>query len=235
MTCAARAQLHTVAEQYLFQSINQERAAVGLPALKWSQPLTHAAQDHAVQMRAAGAISHQFRGEADLTERASSTGTRFSRVSENVATSISVLEMHTALMNSPHHRENILDAKVNSIGISVVQSGRQLWGVEDFARDVPELSYLQQEARVAQLVLRAGIANVEPSPEAREICRMSTGFAGDRPAFVMRYTASDLDRLPSQLTHRLKEGGVSSAAVGACSLSERTDFTSYNIAVVLYR
>jgi uncharacterized protein YkwD len=235
MTCSAHAQQHTIAEQYLFQSINQERAAVGLTALAWSKPLTHAAQYHAVQMRAAGAISHQFGGEPDLAERASSTGTRFSRVSENVATSGSILEMHTALMNSPHHRENILDPKVNSIGISVVQSGRQLWGVEDFARDVPVLSYLQQEARVAKLMLDAGVANVEPSPQAREMCRMSTGFSGDRPAFVMRYTASDLDRLPAQLTQRIGLGHVSSAAVGACSLSEKSDFTSYNIAVVLYR
>jgi hypothetical protein len=232
---AAGAQQHTIAEQYLFQSINQERAAAGLTALTWNSPLTHAAQLHALQMRSAGAISHQFRGEPDLAERASSTGTRFSRVTENVATSGSILQMHIALMNSPHHRENILDPAVSSIGISVVQSGRQLWGVEDFARDVPAMSYLQQEARVAELMLRAGVANVEPSPLAREMCQMSTGFAGDRPAFVMRYTASDLSRLPSQLTRRIAQGQVSSATVGACASPEKSDFTSYNIAVVLYR
>ena len=235
IAAAAHAQQHTIAEQYLFQSINQERAAYGLPALTWSRPLTHAAQYHAMQMRAANGISHQFQGEADLAARAAATGTKFSRVAENVATSGSIIEMHTALMNSPHHRENILDPAVNSIGISVVQSGRQLWGVEDFARDVPEMSYLQQEAQVAQLVLNAGVANVEPNPLAREMCRMSTGFTGNRPAFVMRYTASELNRLPSQLTQRIAQGHVTSAAVGACATQEKSDFTSYNIAVVLYR
>jgi hypothetical protein len=230
---SAHSQQRTIAEQYLFQAINQERAAAGLPALTWNGPLTHAAQFHAAQMRSAGTIAHQFRGEPDLVERASTTGTRFSRVAENVATSGSIIQMHIALMNSPHHRENILDPSVNSVGISVVQSGRQLWGVEDFARDVPVLSYLQQEARVAELMLHAGIQNVEPSPAAREMCRMSTGFTGDRPAFVMRYTASQLDRLPSQLTRRIAQGHVSSAAVGACA-PEKSEFTSYNIAVVLY-
>jgi len=235
LPAVAHAQQHTIAEQYLFQSINQERAANGLAPLMWNRPLTHAAQYHAVQMRSLGTISHQFQGEPDLAARAAATGTKFSRVAENVATSGSIIEMHTALMNSPHHRENILDPKVNSIGISVVQSGRQLWGVEDFARDVVVLTYLQQEARVAELMMNAGIANVEPSQQAREMCRMSTGFSGDRPAFVMRFTAGDLERLPSQLTHRIAQGHVTSAAVGACELPEKSDFTSYNIAVVLYR
>ncbi len=230
----ARAQ-HTIAEQYLFQSINAERAAAGLPALTWNPQLTRAAQYHAVQMRSAGAISHQFQGEPDLTMRAAATGTRFSLVAENVATSGSVLEMHTALMNSPHHRENILDPAVNSIGISVVASGNQLWGVEDFARDVQNLSYEQQEAQVGALLQSMGLQNVSSSTEARATCTKSTGFVGTRPAFVMRYTASDLNRLPSQLTARLSQGGVTGASVGACASPKNSGFTSYNIAVVLYR
>jgi hypothetical protein len=225
---------HTVAEQYLFQSINQERAMAGLPALEWSSPLTGAAQYHARLMRAQGDISHQFNGEADLTQRAASAGARFSRVAENVATSGSILQMHTALMNSPHHRENILDPKVNSVGIAVVASGRQLWGVEDFARDVQSLSFEEQERQVGELLVATGLNNVSATQEARDTCRSSTGYVGDRPVFVMRYTASDLNRLPQQLTAKLAQGGVSQAAVGACPSSGTGGFSGFNIAVVLY-
>jgi hypothetical protein len=225
---------HTIAEQYLFQAINQERAVYGLPALTWSPSLSGAAQYHALQMRSRGTISHQFNGEQDVVERASSAGARFSRVAENVATSGSILEMHTALMNSPHHRENILDPKVNAIGISVVASGRQLWGVEDFARDVKNLSFEEQEQQVGQLILSTGVQSVGATQEARDTCRQSAGYVGDRPAFVMRYTAGDLNRLPAQLTARLAQGGITEAAVGACPTSGRDSFTSYNIAVVLY-
>jgi hypothetical protein len=235
VNAAASAQQHTVAEQYLFQAINQERAAAGLPALTWNRPLTEAAQYHAQQMRTEDNISHQFDGEPDLVARAAAAGMRFSRVAENVATSGSVLEMHAALMESLHHRENILDPAVNSIGISVLQSGLQLWGVEDFAKEVVSLSYLQQESQVAQLMMNAGVANVEPSPLAREMCRMASGFTGSRPAFVMRYKASELDRLPLQLKQRIAQGHVTSASVGACAPSEKSHFTSYSIAVVLYR
>jgi hypothetical protein len=236
---AARAQTflqtHTIAEQYLFQSINAERSAVGLPALQWNDSLTSAAQYHALRMRAAGGISHQFSGEPDLAARASHYGAKFSRVAENVATSPSVLQMHTALMNSPHHRENILDPLVTSMGISVVASGGQLWGVEDFAKDVQALSLQEQEMQVGQLLLSTGVPRVTSGQEARATCGMETGFVGRRPAFVMRYTASDLNLLPQQLTDRLAQGGVTGAAVGACATQQKSDFASYNIAVVLYR
>ena len=225
---------HTVAEQYLFQSINQERATAGLPALTWNPELTQAAIFHAQQMRSAQAISHQFQGEPDLTVRAASAGTKFSRVAENVATSGSILQMHDALMRSQHHRENILDPQVNSIGIAVVASGRQLWGVEDFARDVQPLSFSQQESQISELVMAAGLQNVGWSEEARATCRKSAGFVGDRPAFVMRFSATDLDHLPAQLAGRIAQGGISQAAIGACAGAGKNGFTTYNIAVVLY-
>lgn len=225
---------HTVAEQYLFQAINAERAAAGLSALSWNPTLTQAAQNHALTMRSQQAISHQFRGEPGLVDRAATSGSRFSRVAENVATSASVIEMHTALMNSQHHRENILDPQVNSIGIAVVMSGRQLWAVEDFARDVQPLTYTQQEAQIAGLITSAGVADVQSSDVARATCRASSGYVGERPAFVMRFTATDLNHLPAQLTSRLTQGGFSSVAVGACDTKSKSSFATYNIAVVLY-
>lgn len=234
LLCRIGSAQHTVAEQYLYQSINAERAAAGLPALSWNPTLTQAARQHALTMRSQQAISHQFQGEPGLVDRAASSGSRFSRVAENVATSVSVVEMHTALMNSQHHRENILDPQVNSIGIAVVISGRQLWGVEDFARDVQPLTYRQQEAQVAQLVTNAGASNVQASEVARATCRASSGYVGDRPAFVMRFTATDLNQLPAQLTSRLTQGGFSSVAVGACDTKSKSSFATYNIAVVLY-
>jgi hypothetical protein len=124
---------------------------------------------------------------------------------------------------------------VYAVGISVVVSGRQLWAVEDFAKDVVSMSLDEQERQVGQLLVDTGLPSVMVSDEARATCAQSSGFVGSRPAFVMRYTASDLNGLPAQLTARLAQGGVTGAAVGACASAERSDFSSYNIAVVLYR
>jgi len=224
-----------VAEQYLFLSINAERQQAGLPALTWNDTLTDAARNHAVQMRAAQTISHQFQGEPDLAQRAATSGTHFSRVSENVATSPSIVQMHGALMQSPMHRANILDPHVNAVGISVVASGRQLWGVEDFALEVAPLSYDEQEMQVIQLVQAAGIASTTASAEARSTCQKSTGYTGERPAFVMRFSATDLNQLPHQLLTRIAQGGIYSASVGACDTQAKSSFSTYNIAVLLYR
>ena len=222
----------TGAEQYFAMSVNEERAAAGLPGLAWNGPLAYVAHQHAERMAAANTMSHQLRGEPELSERAATTGTNYPVLAENVGVGPSPADLHRALMNSPHHRENILDPKVNSIGIAVVFARGSLWVVEDFALDLPKIPLADQERRVAGLVQSTGMLDVIPTAEARSMCAMSSGFVGTRPAFTMRYTADALNRLPDELLARLSQGGVSWAAVGAC---RPAGSGMYNIAVVLYR
>lgn len=223
------------AEEYLLKSINEERAAAGLRAVRFDQSLQVAAQGHAFEMARLSTLSHRLQGEADLTARGSSAGARFSRITENVAVGPSIVTMHGALMQSPHHRENILDEQVDTIGIAVVQANGSLWAVEDFSRKVEQLSLDEQESRVAD-VLRALQVNAAPTPAARVTCGLTSGFAGSRPAFTMRYTTGDLTRMPEPLRARLQSSAIRSAAVGACtSENDKGSFASYNIAVVVYR
>lgn len=126
----------TVAEQFLLQSINAERAARGLHAVRLNARLQRAAHEHALQIAYANDLSHRLRGEADLFQRGWLAGARFSRITENLAGGISIPEMHVALMHSPHHRENILDGEVDAVGISVVQFNGYLWAVEDFSNSL---------------------------------------------------------------------------------------------------
>ena len=55
-------------------------------------------------------------------------------------------------MNSPKHRANLLDPRVDSIGIRVVSRDGQLYAVEDFDRSVVKLSLAQQESAVQELL-----------------------------------------------------------------------------------
>lgn len=222
----------TVAEQYLSFSVNQERAAAGLPRLEWNGPLAYVAHQHAERMAAENTMSHQLEGELGLVYRVGTTGTNFPLLAENVGVGPSPLELHRALMDSPHHRENILDPKVNAVGIAAVFARGSLWVVEDFAMDLPKVPLHDQEQRVAELLLRTGMQNVTSTTEARAMCSMPSGFVGTRPAFTMRYTADSLDRLPDELLARLSGRGVARAAVGACTVPGSG---LYNIAVVLYR
>jgi len=229
----ARAQ--NVSEQYLLAAANQERATRQLPALKIDEHLALAARLHAYQMADHRGISHQFEGELELSQRAGDAGAHFSLIAENVAEASNSALIHEMWMNSAGHRANLLDPNVDSVGIAVVQKDGQLYAVEDFARTVAKLTLEQQEAAVGSLLTTAGLRLGGNKGDARQTCTMSTGYVGSRqPWFVMRYTASSLDKLPQELTERLATGKYHEAAVGACVSGKQTPFTSYNVAVMLF-
>ncbi|WP_255460974.1 CAP domain-containing protein [Edaphobacter albus] len=238
-TSSQRQPSPNVAEQYLLVAVNQERAARGLPQLQNDPLLAHAARLHALQMARYNSISHQFPGELDLAERGAQAGVRFSKISENVALGRDASALHEIWMHSPKHRANLLDPHVNVIGVAVVARDGQFYGVEDFGALVLATPYNSQESAVAQLLAQRGLS-VGPAnrtatlSEARQTCTMETGYAGQyKPWFVMRYTASRLDRLPEQLESRIQSGRYHRAVVGACSV-DNGSFTAYNIAVLLY-
>ena len=224
-----------VAEQYLFTAANQDRAAHNLPPLSQSDSLAVAARRHALEMVKHGTISHQFNREADLAERAGRAGAHFSFVSENVAESPDAVGIENLWMASAGHRANLLDAKVDSIGLSVIRVGSEYYAVEDFAHTVQVFSILDQEAQVTHLVAQAGVTVLASTPEARQTCSMQQGFAGKRqPQFVMRYTTSDLSRLPKELVSKLGSGRYQQAEVGACVTPVQGAFSAYNVAVLLF-
>ena len=226
----------SVAEQYLFSAANAERAQRGLQLLKWDEMLHRAAQRHAGEMAARESISHQYPGELDLAGRGRAAGARFTVIAENVAEAWSALEIHDAWMQSPDHRANLLDARVNSVGISVMRRGGQLYAVEDFDRTTGSLSFEEQESAIAELLRTEARLYLLPNvQDARRTCEMDTGYAGERkPWFVMRFTAASLDRLPSTLREKLASGKYHSATVGACEAKGTGSFTPYAIAVMLF-
>ncbi len=227
----------TVAEQYLLSAANEERAQRGLQPLHWDRSLYDAASYHAEQMAERESISHQYAGEPELMARGQDAGARFSMISENVAVAPSALVIQDAWMNSPMHRENLLDPRVDSVGIRVVAKGDSLYAVEDFDRSVTNLSLEQQEGAVAQLLqTKSSVAILPTTKDARRTCSMESGYAGNRmPWFVMRYTVDDLTKIPAMLEQRLATGSYNAAVVGACPAEGVRHFSAYSIAVLLYR
>ncbi len=227
----------SVSEQYLFSAANAERAQRHLSALRWDDALYRAADQHAREMAARRSIAHQYPGEAELSARGRAAGARFSKIAENVAESPDAVAMQDAWMHSPGHRANLLDPEVDSVGIRVLRRDGELYAVEDFDRSVAILSLDEQESAVGgQLQAVARIAVLAPSEDSRRTCRMETGFAGDQqPGFVIRYTSADLTKLPESLTDKLMSGRYSQAMVGACTIDRKQTFTTYSIAVMLFR
>lgn len=224
----------------LFAMGNQARAAQGLRPLEWDPALAAAALDHCVRMAAEGELSHQYVGEPDLSERAGHAGAHFSLVEENVAEGYAPASIHQAWMNSPLHRENLLNPEVDRVGLAVVARGNTLYAVVDFAHEVRVLNAEQVEAAVANLVQATGVAARGNSVGARLACAQDHGLPvsldNRRPEFIMRWQDAELSHLPESLLDRIGTGKYKEAAVGSCSSqSANGTFTAYRVAVLLLR
>lgn len=226
----------SVAEQYLFNAANAERAQRGLGLLRWDEALYRAAQGHAREMVLRASISHQYPGEMELAARGRQAGFRFSSIAENVAQAATAVRIHEAWMNSPDHRENLLDPHSDAVGISVMRRDGQLYAVQDFGRTVDDLSFDEQERTVAsQLTSIAPLTLLSTLDDARQTCAMAAGYAGTRtPSFVFRYTSVNLTELPEILKRKLASGLYHEAVVGACAPKEVQFFSYFSIAVLLY-
>lgn len=222
-------------ERILFDAANRERLDRHLPALHWDGRLARAARDHAALMSRWGALSHQFTGEPGLSARFSRAGVRFTFAAENVGIASSASELHSLWMNSRPHRENLLEKRVNSIGISVVRRGVHLYAVEDFAGRPAALSLDEQEREVGALLAAHGLLLRETTPGDRETCSLSRGVApGAHPRYLVRYLTAAIDQLPPELLEEMTRGIYHSASVGACETSGEQGFSGYRLAILLY-
>jgi Cysteine-rich secretory protein family len=231
-----RLQAQQADEQALLEAVNQDRADHGLGPLKWDPALAQAAQVHAQWMSGQSELSHQYQGEPDLATRASQQGAHFRVVAENIAMGPNALGLEKQWMNSALHRANILDPRLNAIGIALVQRGGYYFGVEDFSDAVAALGPQQIEQKVGALLQKQGIPPTGPQQDARQTCEMQHGTAGgSAPRFVMRWEGADLSQLPPVLIQQIQTGHFHSAAVGACDSSHpQQAFTTYRVAVLLY-
>jgi uncharacterized protein YkwD len=216
----------TDAEQEILRLVNRERQSRGLAALTSDERLQQAARRHSQRMAAANEIGHQFAGEPELQLRLRAV--RWDTSGENVALASDAERAHTALMHSPHHRENILDRDYNSVGVGVVSTSRGVFVTQDFAHVLPEASVEQVEEQVARFLGRSGTAigaalRRVPAPELRHrACEMAASNRLDPHAGMLprvsnsvAFTAIDPAQIPDSL-HKLQSRPASGFSVGAC-------------------
>jgi hypothetical protein len=226
------------AEQ-LFAMANATRAAEGRGRLKWDHALADAAMKHCMRMAAEGPISHQYKGEADLTARAADAGAHFSLIEENIAVGSYPATIHQGWLDSPGHRANLLNPDIDHVGIAVVAAKGVLFAVADYAKAVPVLTQSEVEAQIGSLLRAQGISVTRETATARAACRLDKGLpsvaGGSGPEFVMRWQDANLDRLPPRLLENLAGGHYRRGEVGSCPPRDgQGAFTAYRVAVLLY-
>jgi hypothetical protein len=221
-------------EKILFDATNRERAAAELQPLQWDDALAAAARQHAQLMARENLLSHQLSGEAPMDQRVAQAGAKFAMVAENVAVGPNPEEIHNGWMHSPGHRKNILNPELTAIGIATTRGSGGLFAVQDFSRQVANLSLQQQEEIVISLLKTTSLHAVEATADARKTCGMDQGYVGDSVLYVIRFDVTDLSKLPNELLHKVESQRYRKGAVGACLGGDTGGFKRYRIAVLLY-
>lgn len=234
-------------EQELFKLLNVERENARVEKLQWDDDVAQAAQAHAQKLADNHALSHQFTGEQELEQRLGAAGARFNAVAENVAVANSVEEAHLALMNSPGHRENILNPRYNAVGIAVKAVENELYVTEDFAHLVPTYSEQQFREALVAAFNRARQAHHNALIEShfdQRLDRQACAAKAD-PAEVLRnlegasratvFTANQPDDLPQSMEQAAADFTLRRMNVGVCFRPDRdTGFAKFRVVAAFY-
>jgi uncharacterized protein YkwD len=119
------------ASAQILADVNVSRAQAVLPGLAPNGQLTCLAQSWSAHMGAANGIAHQ---DLYAILHNPSYGP-FHTLGENVLTGpwyLSAADIHTAWMNFPLHRANILSGSFSPVGIGLAYANGQVWATEDF-------------------------------------------------------------------------------------------------------
>jgi hypothetical protein len=230
----ARAQQDTTSRaRHIAELTNRDREAHGLDKLQWNESLAAAAQAHSQRMAEESELSHQYAGEGNVGQRAARAGAHFRAIAENIATGFSDEQVEQEWMHSPPHRANILDPKLNAIGVGVVERGGTLYVTEDFAETSEALSPSRVERNVAGLLRHEGVDASAPRSAAVKACERNSGYPPGGK-LIMRFDTGDLSRLPEQVSAQIQRAGYQKASVAACPGGRQGSFTTYKVAIVFY-
>ena len=111
-------------EQKAVMLLNEDRKDAGLEPLKVNLLLSKLAADYAADMNRRKFFAHIDPDDRDPFERMAAIGIDLPNEGENIALSPDVETAHRMLIESPLHRENILNPKFTEIGIGVRSDSR---------------------------------------------------------------------------------------------------------------
>jgi uncharacterized protein YkwD len=123
----------TAVENEVVRLTNAERAKAGCGALKHDARLRAAAFGHSSDMSANSYFDHNSRDGRDFADRIRAAGFSFTAAGENIAQGYpTAAAVVNGWMNSPGHRQNILNCAYTHIGVGHAANG-SYW-TQDFAR-----------------------------------------------------------------------------------------------------
>jgi uncharacterized protein YkwD len=176
------------ATAHLLRRMNEERTARGLPVLHRRDDVDGVAQAWSGHLASERRLSHNdafFTSESRARHGAKALG-------ENVAVNRSAEAAHVALMNSPHHRDNILDARFTVVGLGAVYQDGSWWVTQDFVqpRTAPATAPAPRPVRAPAPAAPATAAPPRAPAPSRPASPPTPAVAAPAPADVVPVAAA---------------------------------------------
>jgi uncharacterized protein YkwD len=142
----------------LLSAHNRERGLAGRKPLKLSTRLCESAAVHARDMATHGKLEHKGSDGSTVADRVKRKGYTYVRVGENIAEGQKTVDhVMTSWMESPGHRENILDDFTEMGAARAEDNGNSYWCV-NFGIPMPRLKPDEAAAAVVKEINRDRVA-----------------------------------------------------------------------------
>lgn len=112
-------------EDKIFERVNDARMQEGLPPLQREESIDLIAREHSVDMASRDVVDH-----LGFAPRADRVGTYY--VGENCAMGNSVRSIVSQWLDSPGHKENIMDERFTKTGVGVADRRGSLYATQIF-------------------------------------------------------------------------------------------------------
>lgn len=174
-------------EHAMFEFLNQDRKAQGLPPLAYDERLADVARVHSADMRDNKFFAHESPTTGSLDDRLNAEGYLFLTARENLAEAPDPQQGQQNLMNSPPHHANIMASDVTHVGIGIVEGGvvdpRNLTFTQVFASPGLEENTSDARAAITASIENArstgGVGAAEVHPALQEFAEAHVADLGD--------------------------------------------------------
>jgi uncharacterized protein YkwD len=110
-------------ERAMFERLNRDRKAKGLPPLRFDERLSDVARHHSADMRDHRFFEHESPRTGGVDNRLDAAGYAFLTARENLSEAPDVERSQDGLLQSPPHYANIMSSDVTHVGIGIVEGG----------------------------------------------------------------------------------------------------------------
>lgn len=131
---AGQASVDRSAEAYLFEKLNEERAAAGREPLASDPTLVALARRKALDMAVNQYFDHVSPEYGTVFDMLRAEGIAYKWAGENIGRGASAASIHRGLVDSPEHRANLLSAGYTRVGVGAVRYRGKLYVAQVFMK-----------------------------------------------------------------------------------------------------